>query len=113
MAFDTADGRMIWKAERPPGLEIQSPHVLSDSIVTVTRTSAPTTTSPADEPKPDPRFVHSIRRYRLSDGREIPPGKQGPIAMDDIRSFGGLFVRDRCLVILDGARLIGYVGKGP
>lgn len=113
MAFDTADGGLLWKAADPPGLKLQVPRIVEGAIVTLSAVP-PATDARRKQPREADRGTrHRIRRYALSDGRELPAGEDAEVVLDDVRSLGGLFARDRCLLILDGPRLIGYVGPEP
>ena len=56
---------------------------------------------------------YRLLRFDLRDGRRRPSGHEPEKNLDHVATFGGLFVRDRCLLILDGNRLIGYVGAEP
>ncbi|MFQ5429960.1 MAG: PQQ-binding-like beta-propeller repeat protein [Phycisphaerae bacterium] len=110
-AFDTADGRRLWAADAPPGLRLQTPIVLADAIVGL---SPAPSAADADHP---PDGVHGgekrflIRRYDLRTGRALPAARNGPLLTEPIAAFGGLFVRNQSLLLLDGNRLIGYVGS--
>jgi hypothetical protein len=46
----------------------------------------------------------------VTDGRESPVTEAGALVTEPIKSLGGVFARNRCLLLLDGRRLVGYVG---
>lgn len=109
-AFDAADGRALWTAEQAAGLRLQSPLVTSDSLISIREEVGPAAPAPGDDILP--RSVrYRISRVSLADGAEIPLTNDGPLITEPLASFGGLFIRNRALIVLDGERLIGYVGQ--
>ncbi|MCZ6815604.1 MAG: PQQ-binding-like beta-propeller repeat protein, partial [Planctomycetota bacterium] len=112
VAYDTADGQPLWTAADPPGLT-HAPQIVKDAIVTVLpeKDKAPGRRLPGADEIEETRY--RLLRFDLRDGRRRPSGHEPEKNLDHVATFGGLFVRDRCLLILDGNRLIGYVGAEP
>ncbi|MBK8270565.1 MAG: hypothetical protein IPK83_20605 [Planctomycetes bacterium] len=54
---------------------------------------------------------YRITRHALADGKQLPVGRGGPLMTEPMESFGGLFVRDKSIIVLDGPRIIGYVAE--
>lgn len=113
MAFDSADGRGLWRVRDPPGLRLQSPVIMADSVVVI---------SPAKPGVGEPGAVrfpaleisdarpYRVRRISLGDGEERPVAGGASLLTEPLESCGGLFARNNALLLLDGRRLIGYVG---
>ncbi|MBN2563633.1 MAG: PQQ-binding-like beta-propeller repeat protein [Phycisphaerae bacterium] len=114
MAFDAADGHPVWRVTEPPGLGLQSPQLTRDAIVTISpETHGPTrdrgvATAPADVDA-IPATRYRVRRFDRATGRERPITSGTILLTEPLESFGGLFLRNHCLAVLDGSRLIGYV----
>lgn len=112
MAFDSADGALLWTAANSPGIRWQVPTLTTDSVVLIAPVPSE---SPASAPVPfqiestPERFAFS--RYSLVDGRSMPLTQAGPLVTEPIGSFGGFFVRHRAILVLDGGEVIGYVGS--
>jgi hypothetical protein len=114
MAFDATSGRLRWRAKDPPGLRVQSPRLTREDIVTVGPARPDKTQrGQADHDAPEAAMPAALR-YRIrgfdrATGREEPVGGGAALLTAPLESFGGLFLRDHCLILLDGGRLIGYV----
>ena len=112
-AFDTADGRELWTTRSPPGLKLQPPIVVAEALITISPESEKAETKdsePSGPPQQTDGRRYRIRRFNLTDGRESPVTETGALVTEPLKSFGGLFARNRCLLLLDGQRLVGYVG---
>jgi outer membrane protein assembly factor BamB len=137
-AFDTADGRELWTTESAPGLQLHPPIVVVESLITISPDDAGAPPLPgvgdgsgdadhanagvrASRPRREGREPvvlgvpvtsrrYRIRRFNVTDGRESPVTEAGALVTEPIKSLGGVFARNRCLLLLDGRRLVGYVG---
>ena len=112
-AFDAADGRELWTINPPPGLQLQSPIVVAESLITISPVKAEAEASnpkPPDAPPATDGRRYQIRRFNSADGRESSVTEAGALVTEPLKAFGGLFARNRCLLLLDGQRLLGYVG---
>ncbi|MCG8408792.1 MAG: PQQ-binding-like beta-propeller repeat protein [Phycisphaerales bacterium] len=113
IAFDTADGRELWRVRNPPGLRLQPPVIVDDAVLAVSSVK-PNVKAPGASRlpplKPPGTKSYQVHRFALSDGKEKRVVEDGPLLTEPFESFGGLFVRNQCLLLLDGHRLIGYVG---
>ncbi len=115
MAFDATDGPLRWRVAKPPGLAVQSPRLTREAIITVEadlsdndRSARGTAGGLATQPAPDGRR-YVIRRFDCETGREN--AETGALVTEPLASFGGVFVLHNSLIVLDGNRLIGYVGR--
>lgn len=116
-ALRASDGQRIWHAEDPPTIEHQAPRLTKTDIICIEpepsdakrrRRERAGATSRHDAAK----TRYRIRRFDRATGRERPVTDDGPLVTEPLTSFGGLVLRDGCLVVLDGNRLIGYVARG-
>ncbi|MBX3394707.1 MAG: PQQ-binding-like beta-propeller repeat protein [Phycisphaerae bacterium] len=110
-ALDSADGRLLWSTNAPLVMRWQSPIVTADSVLTVTPVERKRDGQPPfsrDDHEKSVQF--RIDRFLLSDGRAAAATADGPLITEPLTSFGGVFVRDGAIIVLDGDRLIGYVG---
>jgi outer membrane protein assembly factor BamB len=55
------------------------------------------------------RYV--IKAYGQTDGREAELAEGARLVTEPLSNFGGMYLRENALVLLDGNRLIGYVGE--
>lgn len=110
-ALDSADGRLLWSTNEPLVMRWQSPIVTADSVLTVTPLDLKRDAqSPHARDDSEKAVQFRIDRFMLSDGRAAATTTDGPLVTEPLGSFGGVFVRDGAIIILDGDRLIGYVG---
>ncbi len=114
MAFDATSGRLRWRAKDPPGLRVQSPRLTREDVVTVgparpDKTQRRQADHDAQEAAIPDALRYRIRGFDRATGREEPVAGGAPLLTAPLESFGGLFLRDHCLILLDGSRLIGYV----
>jgi glyoxylase-like metal-dependent hydrolase (beta-lactamase superfamily II)/outer membrane protein assembly factor BamB len=110
-AFDAGDGRRLWRRENPSGSCVQPPKLTRDAIILVAvqnETLSSRTTDPGTGVTPQ---RHVVRRLDRATGREMPVSAGGPLVTDPLSSFGGVFLYEDALVVLDGGRLIGYVAR--
>jgi outer membrane protein assembly factor BamB/tetratricopeptide (TPR) repeat protein len=109
-AIDLADGRPLWTAACPAGLRPEPPRLLDDSLVVVStpRTAEPGAKAAARE---EPARVYQVVRYRRTDGERQPVTGNRALTTEPLSSFGGLYARDHGLIVLDGNRMFGYVGR--
>jgi len=108
------DGYISWKVKNPAGLQLQPPLFEANTTTTIAPTrpdnDLETSTQPhASETDTATRYL--IRAYASWDGSEQTIADGTSLLTEPLTSFGGLFVRDDCLILLDGNRLIGYVGQ--
>lgn len=132
VALDAADGRTLWRMRSPDCLRSQAPIITTEHVVTVGRLEKDSTRKNGDDKgTADGTKRFRIRRFRLADGVEDPPPdaapdrpsaateraaghndagaeSKSPWVTDPLKSFGGLFVRDGAILILDGPLLIGH-----
>jgi outer membrane protein assembly factor BamB/tetratricopeptide (TPR) repeat protein len=124
VALDADDGRTLWTTPCPAARAVQPPRLLKDRIVVITPEAAQNAKSPRRERPPElgdgEAARYRIQAFRFENGKPAPLGSLRPedaqtpagvILTDPIESFGGLFVRDDALLLLDANRLIGYVAK--
>lgn len=112
-AFDCADGRNLWSASSQGCLAVQSPSITQDSIVTISieppRRNADDGANEIDKD----RREYVIRRHSLESGATLSVKDGGPLVSEPITSFGGMHLRDKSIILLDGSSLIGYVDDKP
>jgi len=116
VASDAADGRVLWVAHDAPGLQAQPPILVGDAIVTVEAATDGVATRFVEDGRilrnPPPKFYrYRIRRFDLSDGRERFVVAGGELVTEPLGAFSGMWARRNALMILDGERIIGYVGR--
>jgi len=102
--FDLAGGRKIWQSPGDRVINGQPPIVTRDAILTH-EFVPPTTRRSSGQPVPLPIL---IRRFPI----ESPTSRSvqdAAFTTQPIESFGGLYVRDHVVIVLDGQRLVGYV----
>jgi hypothetical protein len=128
MAFDAAAAPIVvgppptsrpafeprWSVEHVAAFTRWPPLLTADAILTIEvddkeRGSAADTQPAGSQPDAAPRF--RLRGFRRADGKEMDITREGPLRTEPLKSFGGLAVRDNALILLDGNRLIGYVGE--
>jgi outer membrane protein assembly factor BamB/tetratricopeptide (TPR) repeat protein len=128
--LDTADGRTLWSMSDSMLLKLEPPRILSDAILLVSeerprlrpkgRAAPGIQSDPAIQQKNPQDAAQSEqehgKRFRLTaldlqTGKPRKFGDQDFITTDAIDSYGGLYVRDRAVILLDGQRLLGYVGN--
>lgn len=132
--IDTADGRILWDVPCVGCLKSQAPRVTADGIITVTAMDArrrgagrdadpEEATERAEDGQESPRQRgqrYRIGRFDLATGRMLDTAARGSVAdtggdgrlvTDPAQSFGGVFLRDDAVILLDGSQLVGYVGK--
>ena len=111
-AFDSADGHPLWSARTPGCLAIQAPRITADAVVTVNVEDRRRLPKSVEEKVGDQR-VYVVRRYSLETGAPLDVADDGPLASQPIASFGGMHLRDKAILLLDGSLLIGYVDGKP
>lgn len=111
MTFDDADGRPLWKADDFPGMRSQAPHVVCDGLVLVHAQEHRGRRGRTRGGDSSEGRAFRICRVRLSDGQIESLGADGELVTERIESFGGAFVRDGAVIVVDGQRLIGFVSK--
>ncbi len=113
-ASDPTDGRVLWVAHNPPNLQAHPPVLVGDAIVTMELATNGGATQPADGERVISAHSDShryrIRRFDLSDGRERSVIAGGELITRPLGASTRMWARRNALVILDGQRLIGYVG---
>lgn len=113
-AFDSADGRALWTATSGVSLRWQPPVVTNDSVLTVVQLPETKSTSApekgGDSAGEDAGPSYRVTRLSLADGKVVPMTLGGPLRTDPMETFSGVAAYNRAIVIIDGPRLIGYVG---
>jgi len=118
-AFDIATGQLAWQNTGITATCDQPPLAISDGVLSCACTAAapppsasqpatsiPTTSQSAVSSPAGCRLV--LKWLKFADG----PGSESPdssVTTEPLASFGGVFVRDHAVIVLDGSRLIGYV----
>lgn len=105
VGIDADTGRVAWQHSGRSLAFAQPPIVVGDDLVIVQHLKDDNDTSaalPTGE-----RLL--IRRIDIASGMAKVVGTSGDIVTDRIARFGGLFVRDDAMILLDGRRLIDYV----
>jgi len=114
IASNPADGRVLWVAHNPPGVQSQPPFLAGDAVVTVEIATSRAVTrlreSERDLMVPPGSRRYRMRRFNLSDGREQPVIAGGELVTPPLGAFAQVSAQRNTLMILDGERLIGYVG---
>jgi outer membrane protein assembly factor BamB len=110
-ALDSEDGATVWTVRRPGCLEVQAPRLGADAVVTITRTPGKAESSTAIDMAVTESAAYEVRAFRLDDGSPIPLDDGDALRTPLIESFGGLYLRDQAMVILDGPELIGFAGR--
>lgn len=107
-AYDIDSGRRLWRRSGMQFMNEQSPVVIQDAVLTYERLAPPK--QPASQPAASQSAGHPllIRRHSLPDGAGGEPPGSALITVP-VQSFGGLYVRNHAIIILDGNRHIGYV----
>ncbi|HWL92022.1 MAG TPA: PQQ-binding-like beta-propeller repeat protein [Phycisphaerae bacterium] len=103
-----ADGRRIRSAALPAAPRAQPPVMTRDSILTIAaEPSAATSTNGSN--KTARGKTYQIRCFSIIDGKPRQLTRDGHLRTEPLERFGGMFVRQGAIVIVDGDRLIGYV----
>lgn len=109
ITLDKATGKKRFGKRLPSNMRSQSPILLRDQILLVTgcETSMDTEAKPTTQ-KDAAGCKYQISCWGIEDGKSRPLVDDGVLKTEPLESFGGLFVRDHALLLLDGNRLIGY-----
>ena len=102
-----------WRIDNIPAFTRWPPMLTANAILTIEaddkeRGGAAETQPTGSQPDAASRF--RLRGFRRADGKEVDITRDGPLRTEPLRSFAGLAVRDGAIIVLDGNRLIGYVG---
>ncbi|HKQ49759.1 MAG TPA: PQQ-binding-like beta-propeller repeat protein [Phycisphaerae bacterium] len=124
LALDADDGHTLWTAPCPAARAVQPPRLLKDRIIVITPEAPPKSKNRRRDKAPElddgEAAQYHLQAFHLDNGKPAPlegkhpiesPNAVGPIVTEPIASFGGLFLRDNALLLLDANRLIGYVAK--
>ena len=115
-AFDAHSGHPLWRRNERLLLDAQPPWLSRDAVIVITPEphSTPAASQAAAQPTSGPvreAVSYQVRLYSRS-GKLLPVIPGGTtLAIGPLESFGGLYVRDDCLAVLDGRRLVGYVAR--
>lgn len=109
-AYDTADGRTLWNVRIP--LRADTPRLTKDSILVVHNEKR--AAEKKESGKADPPKTYRILRYRRDNGQHADVCDNGDLIPSALSSFGGVYARDRSVILLDGNQLLGYAAaKAP
>jgi hypothetical protein len=104
--------RPRWQVENVDAFTRWPPLLTADDILTITIENKPGTTTTSSQPasaQPESASRYRVRAWDRRSGTESRITPDGYLLTEPVKSFGGLHVRDHCLIVLDGDRLIGYV----
>ncbi|HVP09626.1 MAG TPA: PQQ-binding-like beta-propeller repeat protein [Phycisphaerae bacterium] len=102
-----------WRVERVAAFTCWPPLLTADAILTISiegRDTTTTATTQAASSQPETVARFRVRAFSRADGHEIRIAADGALVTEPLKSFSGIHVRDNCVVVLDGDRLIGYPG---
>ncbi|MBI5763515.1 MAG: PQQ-binding-like beta-propeller repeat protein [Planctomycetes bacterium] len=109
-AYDMADGRTLWNVRIP--LRADTPRLTKDSILVVQTERR--VGEKKDSGKAEPPKIYRLIRFRRDNGERADITDNGDLITSAFASFGGLYARDRSLILLDGNQLLGYASaKAP
>ncbi len=130
VALDTADGRELWSVKSAFDPQIAAPLVAERAVVGLSPRGGPqdeaAINAPAEYEATDPpgeagpmeagaedgaKRRYSIRAFRLTDGAEILLAGDRPLVTQPLASFGGMYLRDGAVIVLDGNRMIAHTGE--
>ncbi|OWY72883.1 hypothetical protein B7486_00640 [cyanobacterium TDX16] len=112
-ALDCADGHGLWSASAPGCLGVQSPRLAADSIITISAEPQRRQARAVEDEVDKDRRVYRICRYSLETGARLSMKDGESAVTEPVGAFGGLHVRDKAVILLDGSMLIGYVDGKP
>jgi len=104
VALDALSGRLRWRQRLPELVVDLELTLVADSLLICRRDAELMNGAGARR--------YRLQRLDLGDGRYAGVVHGGDLLTPPVSSFGGMFVREGALILLDGRTLIGYVQAG-